>query len=237
MLILGVVGLIKPLEVQKNTVWKEIPFSLLAVVVLFVMVNDSFISGLDKDVLTRGDGIILLSFLIIFLVYTFFISKVESSDEPEVKAHKIPKSLLFIGLGFVGLFVGGKLVVDNAVSIARFFSVSDKLIALTIVSAGTSLPELITSIVAVRKGNIDLAVGNVVGSNIFNIFSILGISSVINPVEYNSILNIDIYILTVASILLFVFMFTGKVCKLDRWEAVIFLTGYLVYTAYILIRK
>ncbi len=237
-LILGISGLIKPLMVQKNTVWREIPFSLLAVLVLFVVVNDKMLGdAASNNILSRGDGLIFIGFFIIFLVYVFIISKVEASDGPDVKLLSILKTTLFIIFGFVGLFVGGKLVVDSAVKIAEFFKVSEKLIALTIVSAGTSLPELVTSAVAAKKGYNDIAIGNIVGSNIFNIFLILGISAIIRPAAYDAALNIDIYVLIFVTLLLFIFMFTGKTRRLDRWEAALFLLTYGGYLAFLIYRR
>jgi len=237
LLILGISGLIFPLSVQRNTVWKEIPFSLLAVLLLFVLVNDRLILGSTVDTLSGIDGMILLAIFAVFLVYVFFISRVKATDTYLVEVYSVWKTTLLILFGFAFLFLGGKLVVDNAVSIARQLGVSDKLIALTIIAGGTSLPELATSTVAAYKKRCDIAVGNIVGSNIFNIYFILGMSSVIDSAGYNPVLNMDFGVLIAATLLLFFTMFTGKKRRLDRWEAFLFVAGYVVYVAYLLYRK
>lgn len=237
LLILGVSGLIFPLSVQRNTVWKEIPFSLLAVLVLFIVVNDRGIFGSGDDVLSLIDGVILLFIFLVFLVYVFFISKVRSTDSYVVDVYPVGKTVLFLTFGFAGLFLGGKLVVDNAVLIARQCGVSDKLIALTIVAAGTSLPELATSAVAAYKRRPDIAVGNVVGSNIFNIFFILGVSTLVRSAGFDPVLNADFLVLTAATLLLFFTMFTGRRHRLDRWESCLFVVGYACYLTYLIWRK
>jgi cation:H+ antiporter len=237
LLILGISGIIFPLRVQRSTVWKEIPFSLLAVLVLFVLVNDRRILGSNSDILSGVDGVILLGVFSVFLIYVFVISRVRSADSFVVDVYPIWKTLLFVTIGFVGLFLGGKLVVDNAVLIARQIGVSDKLIALTIIAGGTSLPELATSAMAAYKRRCDIAVGNIVGSNIFNIYLILGVSSLINGASYNPALNIDFLVLIAATLLLFFTMFTGKRRRLDRWEAFLFVAGYAAYVAYLLYRR
>jgi cation:H+ antiporter len=137
-------------------------------------------------------------------------------------------------LGLVMLIGGGQLVVENAIDIAKHFNMSEKLIGLTILAAGTSLPELATSCVAAYRKNTDIAIGNVVGSNIFNITLILGVTGLVNPVPYNISLNTDIYVLFGATVLLLIFMFTMNTRKLDRWEAFMFLMLYITYTVYLI---
>ncbi len=234
LLILGVAGVILPIQTMKNTVWREIPFSLMAVIALFVLCNDVFFSGAPFGELNRGDGIILLLFFIIFVTYTFGIAKVESQHKPDVKYLSIFKIILFIAAGLIGLFLGGKLIVDNAIDIARNFAISEKFIGLTIISIGTSLPELFTSAIAAYKRKSDIAIGNIVGSNIFNIFFILGISALIRPLPFHTNLNSDFLVLIVASFLLFFTMFTGKKRLLDRWEAILFLIIYVGYTVFLI---
>ncbi len=232
LVILGIAGIITPLAVQHSTVWKEIPFSLLAVAVLFIFANDIFSEG--AGVLSRMDGIILL---VLFVAFLWYVAKQLKNDpsEAEIVTKKYPvwKMAVFIVGGLAGLIVGGRLVVTSAVDIARVLGMSEKLIGLTIVAAGTSLPELATSVVAAIKKNNDIAVGNIVGSNIFNIFLILGVSSVINPVSFNPVFNVDIALLTFGTLLLFFAMFTGKKHKLDRWEAILLLSIYIGYTVYL----
>lgn len=235
--ILGISGLIYPLSVQKNTVWKEIPFSLFAILVFFVLVNDHLVLGSSVNTLSGLDGAVLLLMFIVFLLYAFVISKIKSTDSFSVEVYSLPKTLAWILVGFVALFLGGKLVVDNAVLIAGQIGVSSKLIALTIVAGGTSLPELATSAVAACKKRCDIAVGNIIGSNIFNVFFILGVSSMIGKANYDAILNIDLFVLIAGTTLLFFTMFTGKRRRLDRWEAVLLLVGYAIYLSYLLYRR
>ena len=238
LLILGISAVIYPLAVKKGTVWKEIPFAFLAVVVTAFMVNDAFIDGGSWSGLTRIDGLVLISFFIIFLYYTFGISKVEAADMSEVSIHhySLPRACLMVGGGLVGLTVGGKWIVDAAVALATTLGVSEALIGLTIVAVGTSLPELATSAVAAYKKDVDIAVGNIVGSNIFNIFWILGVSAIINPLPFSSILMRDVLMTIIATLLLFIALFIGKRHTLERWQGVCFIALYFGYVAYLVIR-
>ncbi len=230
--ILGIVGLITPLVVQSSTVWKEIPFSFFAAILLFFLAN-SFFS--DKENITRMDGAILLMLFGIFLYYVFRQLKNESlPSEVNRKELSNLKIWIFIPLGLAFLVLGGRLVVMNSVQIAESLGISQTIIGLTIVAAGTSLPELATSIVAATKKRNDIAIGNIIGSNIFNIFFILGISSLIKPVAYNTKFNIDLYLLGIGTFLLFLAMFSGKKKKLDRWEAGILLLIYMGYIVYLI---
>tara|TARA_R110002020_G_scaffold56306_4_gene155899 strand:- start:67 stop:1035 length:969 start_codon:yes stop_codon:yes gene_type:complete len=232
-MILGIAGLIGPLTVQSSSVWKEIPFSLFAACVLLLLVNNYF--TLDTPGLSMRDGVILLSLFAAFLYYVFTQLKSEQINNAVVlKEYSNFKIWGLILAGLAGLVLGGKLVVDNAVAIAQSFGVSEKIIGLTIVAAGTSLPELATSVVASIKKNNDIAIGNIIGSNIFNILLILGVSSIINPLSYSLTFNTDLYILGAGTIFLFIAMFTGKRKKLDRWEAAILLLTYLAYTSYLI---
>ncbi len=231
--ILGIAGLIIPLSVQSSTVWKEIPFSLLAAIFLLFLLNNYFSSG--SSGLSRIDSIILLVFFGGFLYYVATQLKSDPAGETvENKDYSNLKIWTLIGIGLAGLVGGGKLVVDNAVSMAQAMGVSEKIIGLTIVAAGTSLPELATSVVAAMKKNADIAIGNIVGSNIFNILLILGVSGLIRPLDYNPAFNTDIYLLSAGTAFLFIAMFTGKKQRLDRWESLILLSVYLVYTGYLI---
>ncbi|WP_026951877.1 calcium/sodium antiporter [Algoriphagus mannitolivorans] len=232
-IILGLSGLIIPLSVQSSTVWKEIPFSLFAAIVLFFLANNYFLTE-SKEV-SIWDAGILLVFFAAFLYYVATQLKSEPSiDSVEIKDYSTQKIWGLIIIGLVGLVGGGKLVVDNAVSMAQSLGVSEKIIGLTIVAAGTSLPELATSVVAAMKKNADIAIGNIVGSNIFNIFLILGVSGIIRPLEFNPSFNTDLYLLAGGTVFLFIAMFTGKRHKLDRWEAFVLLATYLLYTGYLI---
>ena len=232
LLILGVSSIVYPLMVSKGTVWKEIPFSLLAVIVLAIMANDQLIDGAPHSALTRIDGIILLFFFFIFIYYSISIATQIDGMETHLPTQQRPlaKSLIMIVSGLAGLTLGGKWIVDGAVHLAGRFGMSESLIGLTIVAVGTSLPELATSAMAAYKRNVEIAVGNVVGSNIFNIFFVLGISAVVKPLPFQARSNLDIGIVILSSLLLFSSMFTGKRRSLDRWEGLVFLVLYACYS-------
>ncbi|SFF98946.1 cation:H+ antiporter [Pontibacter chinhatensis] len=236
--ILGISALIYPLTVKSNTTWLEVPLSLLAAVAVLVLANDAFLDEASADTISRTDGIVLLLFFSIFLVYNITLA-VGGTNEEETPAtqYTVLKSSLYLVLGLAGLIIGGRLIVTSAVNLAQLLGLSERVISLTIVSIGTSLPELATSVVAVRKRNVDIAIGNVVGSNIFNIFFILGVSTVITPlpVHAGSITDISVNILT--SLLLFVFIFTGKGRQVVRWEGAVLLLGYVAYLTWLLIQQ
>ena len=234
-LILGISGLILPLSVQSTTVWKEIPFSLLAALVLLILANDRWV-GNAADMLSRTDGIILLLFFVVFWIYLFKQVKKERLNpqtEPEASHMSKWKMAVFIVGGLAILVIGGKVIVNSAVTIARHYQISEQIISLTIVAAGTSLPELATSVVAAIRRNNDIAVGNVIGSNIFNIFFILAVSSLIRPISFDVSFNRDILLLIGGTVFLFIAMFTGKVHKLDRWEAGLLLIAFGMYFYFI----
>jgi cation:H+ antiporter len=238
LLILGISAVIYPLTVKHGTVWKEIPLALLSVIVMAITANDGFFDDGVFSALTRIDGFVLIAFFIIFLYYTFGISRVQPSDAVEFPIHQysLLRSCLMIGLGFVGLTAGGKLLVDSAVALATGLGISEALIALTIVAIGTSLPELATSAVAAYKKDVDIAVGNIVGSNIFNIFWILGVSAIINPLPLSSLLMRDVFMTIFVTVLLFSFLFIGKRHVLERWQGVCFIALYIAYIAYLVFR-
>ncbi|MBE2246357.1 MAG: calcium/sodium antiporter [Candidatus Competibacteraceae bacterium] len=233
LLILGLTATVYPIAVQRTTIWKEIPFTLLAAVVLLVMANDIIIDGSSTGLISRIDGMVMVSFLIIFLYYSFETSKhTQSSESLVVRMYPIWKSVLLITVGIIGLVGGGKLMVDGAVSIAESLGISEAIIGITIVSVGTSVPELATSLVAASKKNSDIAIGNVVGSNIFNIFFILGVSATISPLPFNADLNIDLLVCTFASVILFAFMFVGNKGKINRIEGIVMFLLYVLYIVY-----
>lgn len=233
--ILGIVGLITPLAVQVSTVSKEIPISFLAAIMLFVMANAFFTS---EAVLSRTDGIILLLFFALFLFYVYRQLKLdpEITGVTELKKIDLPgwKIWGLIIIGLVALVIGGRLVVNSAIDMATAWGISEKLIGLTIVAAGTSLPELATSVVSAIKKNNDIAVGNIIGSNIFNIFFILGISSMVRPIPFAVIFNNDLYLLFGGTIFLFLVLFIGGKRTLNRWKAALLLITFLIYTGYLI---
>lgn len=234
--ILGIAGLIYPLVVLRNTIRFELPLSLLAAVVLYVLVNDVMIWGSATNVLSRLDSFILLGFFIVFMLYIYrTMSNATDMDQTDsIKIYSTPISIGLIILGLALLVGGGTLVVDNAIAIAQHYGLSDKLIGLTILAAGTSLPELATSAVAAYKKNTDIAIGNVIGSNIFNIFFILGITGLIRPLPFDLAMDFDLYVLGASTIVLMIFMFTLNTRKLDRWEAFLLLSGYVAYTIFLI---
>ncbi|MBN2306391.1 calcium/sodium antiporter [Candidatus Peregrinibacteria bacterium] len=237
LLILGVSSLVYPLVTKRNTVWKEIPLSLLAVCLLGVLASDALIDKASYSALTRIDGMVLLSFFIIFLYYTFGISKVTGQGEVEIRSRSLAGASVKVILGLAGLVVGGKWIVDGAVFIALHLGVSESLIGLTIVAIGTSLPELATSVVATLRKQPDIAIGNVVGSNIFNIFWILGVSSLIHPIPFHAGAGKDMLVMIAASLLLFLTMFTGKRHTIERWEGALMLLFYVTYIGYLIAER
>lgn len=234
-IILGIAGIIYPISVQSSTAWKEIPISLLAAIILFLLANDFF--QFQNPVFSRIDGLVLIVGFLGFIYYIFSQLKQEKTEEIVYVEKSNYKIWFLIIIGMLGLLIGGKLVVDNAVSIATELGVSQKIIGLTIIAAGTSLPELVTSIVAALKKNSDIAIGNVIGSNIFNILLILSISSFVSPINYNVNFNQDLLILMGGTVFLIIAMFTGKRKKLDRWEAFVLFSFYLIYTSYLVFKE
>lgn len=237
MLILGVTAIIVNIPVQKNTIVSEIPFSLTAALLFGFLANANLFADGSKMMISRYDGYILLFFFVLFLFYIIYMAKQNQDiDSDEIGDLKPPKALLFVVIGMIGLFFGGKFVVDNAVEIAKSWGMTDTFIGLTIVGVGTSLPELVTSAMAAIRNNADIAVGNVVGSNIFNLLWILGITSVINPLPFNVASNSDILVIIFASALLILFMLVGKRYTIERWQGFLFLLGYAAYIYYLIER-
>jgi cation:H+ antiporter len=240
LLILGVSATIKTLKVSSTTVWKEIPFSLLAVLVLGFLANDVLIDGANASFLSAIDGIILICFFIIFIYYIVEISKksrtIDAEDDSnEIKPMSPLKAVVFIVLGLAGLVLGGDWIVDGAIQISDSMGVSKSLVGLTVVAIGTSLPELATSVMATIKGKNDIAIGNVVGSNIFNVFWILGISSIIKPLPFQATSNVDILMAILSSFLLFLFLFIGQRHNIQRWQGVMFIMIYVFYIVYLVL--
>lgn len=247
LLILGLASVVYPLKVNKNTVWKEIPMSFLAAIILTVLGLQTFIdnptgtfsallSSATAGSITRSNGIVLISFFLIFLYYTFGIAKATGDTEPEIAKQSMPKMFFLIAGGLLGLMLGSKMLVDSSVTLAGILGVSDTLIGLTVVAIGTSLPELVTSVVAALKKHADIAVGNVVGSNIFNIFLILGVTSIVKELPLPGIVIGDIIVLLGATLFLFAIMFVRAKHRISRFEGGVMLAAYVVYLGYITMR-
>ncbi len=238
-LILGIASIIYPLTVERNALWKEVPYSLLATFIFFILVNDAMFFGAETNGLNARDGAILLVMFSLFLIYIFMnLRRNPEAESEDIEMYGSLKTTVMLVLGIVGLVFGGNLIVENAIKIAKFFEVSDKLIGLTIIAAGTSLPELATSAVAAFHKKSDLAVGNIVGSNIFNLLLVLGVTSIVHsPLTYTPELNIDLYLVMLGTFMLFIFMFTLAKYKLDRAEGGIYLIGFFAYSYYLFVRE
>ena len=234
--IMGVTALIAPVPVKGNHIKYEVPLAILASVAVFVMASDALFNGGGANIITRGEGIILLCFFLIFLAYTFAIARngVDAEGQAEVKQMPMWKSILLFLVGLGCLVFGGDTMVDGASGIAEFLGVSQSIIALTIVSAGTSFPELVTSIVAARKGDTDMAMGNVVGSNIFNIFLILGAAATISPLSGGSITMVDYGLLLFSIVALWLACKFGKTYhKITRTEGAMLVLCCIAYYSYL----
>lgn len=236
-LILGITALISNLPMKKSTVFSEIPFTLLAVFLVGFLANISFFDKSSELVLSQIEGIILLVFFVLFLGYIYILSKEDDDiiEDVEIGLSK-GKSILYIVIGMTGLFLGGKWVVDGALEFAGYFNLSESFVGLTVVSLGTSLPELVTSVNAAKKGNSDIAVGNIVGSNIFNLLWILGVSASIKELTFTLDSNMDILVTAFASIMLLISMTFGKKYSISKRDGVIYLLCYAAYLVYIYYR-
>jgi len=237
-LVVGVAAFLYPLKVESNTIKKEIPFTLLSSTVLFVLISDTYLQGISENTISRADGLILLLLLTIFLYYVFEVAmksrqNTEQTDIPE--DIKWGKSTLFVVLGLVGIILGGQMVVNNGTKIAISLGMSETLVGLTIIAIGTSLPELVTSITAALKKESEIALGNIVGSTIFNILFVLGSSSIIAPLPVNDKVFIDIIIMIVLTAVLFIFSRTRY--RIGKIEGLILVFVYILYLGYIILRN
>lgn len=242
LLILGICAIIKGLKFKKETKYFESPFAVLVTVLLFLMANNT-LNG-QANLINRIEGIILIVFCIAFIVYNIIMArKGEQFDGIEEKEEQtsnmkskwfIPKSIALLILGIVFLKFGGDMVVNNASKLAASFGMSEKLISLTIIAIGTSLPELVTSVIATKKGEVDLAIGNIIGSCIFNIVLIIGVSSVIAPISFSITYNVDFIVLIVATVFLGLFPYIGKRDEMTRSNGMVYLLGYITYMAYLI---
>lgn len=235
LVVVGGCAMIKPLHVENSILKKDFPFSILVTVALFILGADVFFYGNIGNVLSRSDGLVLILFFVIF-IYSMISSalKSEKKEEEQPPKYSLGKGILIALIGIVGIIVGGQLVVNSASDIAISFGLSETLVGLTIVAVGTSLPELVTSLVAAKKGDSDIAMGNVVGSNIFNILLVLALSASIHPINVNILCIYDLIILLGISILTYIFAWTKR--SVGRVEGGILVVLYILYMIYIIMR-
>ena len=238
LVILGICSFFLILKVRHIVVKKGIPFTLFSVLLLLILANDALFSD-GPNILSRTDGIVFLIFFLIFIGYIYIISKKDKAkilpEELKEKLSKRKTIMLIIG-GIVALFIGGKLVVDSATTIATSLGLSEFLISATLLAVGTSLPELVVSLIALFKKKLDFVVGNIIGSNIFNTFLVLGTSSIIRPIPFNPIYNVDLIFLFATTTILLTFMYAGKKHKLEKWNSFILIGLYLFYITFLFAR-
>lgn len=234
LLILGLSSLFSPMKVKSDTVHKEIPFTILISTLLMVLSFDNMFDKNITNVISRTDGIVIILFFIIFIYYLFSVMKNRDKKEKIDPKYSIFMSFILLLLGLAGIVIGSNFVVNNASSIAKILGVSDKLISLTIVALGTSLPELVTSIEASRKGENDIAIGNIIGSNIFNIGVVIGLpSAFINSIKIGTFNYIDMFTMIFSVILLYILTYKNN--KIERKEGIIMLLMFIVYYSYVII--
>lgn len=250
---IGIIALINPIKIKQNTAWKEIPFMVLASFLLWSSASDFLLDGVQTAFVSRSEAIMLIALFLLFMVYTFGIAKVKDQEEEKVPVFSLGKSIGLFLFGVLGLAIGGKLVVSAASTLAAAFGLSETLIGITIVALGTSIPDILTSIVAARKQHFDLAVGNIVGSNIFNILWVLGTSALIRPIPATVDIQIDLWLVVGSALLFFLFqltklqyLHTGKLSQIlifrkkryeiDRFEGTLFIAIYLLYMVFLIWR-
>lgn len=244
LLILGFTALLKPLPVQRNTVLSEIPYSIAAILLIGFLANARVwgVPSDDMQGLSRLDGVLIMVFFIIFFAYIFLVARedrkrfLDSDDKIISSGSPVWKDLALVVVGMVMLFFGGKWVVEGAIFLAQQIGMSETFISLTVVAIGTSLPELVTSVRSAAKGSTDLAVGNVVGSNIFNALWILGLSCNIKALPFDKIANFDLLIVVVATILVILLMIISRTMIIKRWHGAVLLTAYVAYNIFIFFR-
>lgn len=247
LMIVGCTALVAPIAITRNTLRKEIPLCILSSIVLLICANDIFLNQSAKNQLDRGDGLLLLCFFAIFMGYTFAIAFSKPAEEDKLKGHPTEdeeeirafpwwKSVLYTVGGLAALIYGGQIFVNGAIGIARGLGVSESVIGLTLVAGGTSLPELATSIVAALKKNPEIAIGNVIGSNLFNIFLVLGCSATITPLHLNGISNLDLFVLIGSCVLLWFFGLFFAKRTITRIEGSIMALCYVGYTLFLILR-
>ncbi|KKK33788.1 sodium:proton exchanger [Salinicoccus sediminis] len=238
-MVLGVTAMITPLTVKSETIRKEIPFSLLAAVVLLILMADVFLNGAVENIVSRGDGLIILLFFSVFLYYVFEMAMKNRSEGGDAVDTDVGapwgKNALYTAGGLAAIIFGGRLVVDSATEIALSLGMSETLVGLTIVAIGTSLPELITSVTAAMKNQGDIAIGNAVGSSIFNIFFVAGSAASVAPLTLDAKIFTDMWIMILLTVLLLIFSRTRY--NIGRGEGFVLVFAYIIYMIFIIIRN
>ncbi|MCB1671288.1 MAG: calcium/sodium antiporter [Gammaproteobacteria bacterium] len=237
LLVLGVAAIVRPLPVKDSTVVSEIPFSLTAALLMGFLANAAIFSNVPELSISQLDGAMLLFFFVLFLIYIFRTAGDNEVLHEELKKVSLSRTreFVYIGLGIAGLYVGGQLVVDSSVNVAEYLGVNDVVIGLTIVAIGTSAPELVASSVAAYRGYTDVAVGNVVGSNIFNILWVIGFTASFKELPFEIVTNTDLVLVVAASALVLVAMAISRTNSILRWHGILFVTlyaGYLGFTVH-----
>lgn len=234
LLILGVAAMIHPLVVKSNTVKKELPITLLITALFAVLLSDNLFDKSMSNNFTRGDGIVLILFFLVFIYYLINLMRNKVEDSTDEKVLSLPKSFLYTFIGLVMIILGSNFVVDSASYLAKAFGVSERIISLTIIALGTSLPELVTSVMATKKGEYDIAIGNVVGSNIFNIGIVIGLPvTILGGISKIAFSYIDLIVMIVTALMLY--LFSKNDYKISKREGLSFLILFVVYYSYVIL--
>lgn len=239
--VIGAAAFIHPIRIQKSTIQKEFPFAISTAIVLLILSLDTLLQGYPANMISRSDGLIMLIFFGIFLFYLFDLAFQShkngeaAEEEAGSEERSIGKSILLGLIGVTGIVLGGTITVDSAETIALSWGLSEKLVGLTILAVGTSLPEFVTSVVAAKKGENDIAIGNVLGSNVFNVFFILATSAVLTPIAVAPEIFFDLMIMLVSMLFVFFFSILGK--DVNKWEGAFLFLCYVAYMVYIVIRN
>ena len=245
LMILGITALIMPIKIKKSVMSNEIPMVVLSSLIMVVMGYSAMLDNTSESIITRTEGIFLLVFFLLFMRYMFASARrnkptdtkdPQAADGERLRQMSAFKSIIFIIAGLAGLIWGGDKFVDGATGIARLMGVSDAVIGLTIVAAGTSLPELATSLTAAIKGNSGIALGNVIGSNIFNIFLVLGLAATIRPLPFAGVSTLDLLVMTGSAVLFWIFGWFFKTRTITRVEGAIMAACYVAYITFLVIQ-
>ncbi|WP_026894931.1 calcium/sodium antiporter [Clostridiisalibacter paucivorans] len=236
LVVVGISAIIKPININTKTISKEFPFLLLSLIVFYILISDISLQGDTINMLSKGDGMILLALFMVFVYYLIEMAVTDKNAfEDDIKGFSMSKSVILTVIGLVGIVIGGNMVVDSSSKIAMNFGMGETLVGLTIVALGTSLPELVTSIVAAYKGENEIAIGNVIGSNIFNMLLILGITSIIKPIYIESKIFFDMSYLLGATVLTYILIIKEK--KATRYSGIVMSIFYIGYVGYIIMRN